>query len=360
MDCCTMNFRLNACPASQHLAGEQVRKETSITCLLQPSTPEQPHLCTNSTRRSMFTVSLCCILQAPGPGEMLNSSAAARQQSSQQPGAGEDSMSVDALYKLIGAAKSERQSTLSPEQQAHVSRVQQRQLKQAAEAEAATIGAWLAQPRQQRCAVAEDDDCSSGCMCSDASYRAVSGAEQPRGSAGAAADHLHDAVDVEDSGLAMQAEAGITRSQHAATQQKLCKQHMAKQQQAVAPDTEEAAAGAAKQQRRCKYTRQEAETVVASQGQQADGAMQRGSRASCSSAGGGSASTQSACASSGGSSAGGVAAAVDGRNAGQGQSSTGALLRARHSAILHVAMMKAAAAADSQAAGCVQPGLKQQ
>ncbi|WIA11450.1 hypothetical protein OEZ85_011567 [Tetradesmus obliquus] len=58
-------------------------------------------------------------LLALGAGDMLSSSATAQQESGQQPGAGEDTMSVDALYKLIGAAKSERQSTLSSEQQAH-------------------------------------------------------------------------------------------------------------------------------------------------------------------------------------------------------------------------------------------------
>jgi hypothetical protein len=84
------------------------------------------------------------------------------------------------------------------------------------------------------------------------------------------------------------------------------------------------------------------------QGKPADGAKQCGSRASCGSAGDDSAAVSGAGAN--GDSSGAVAA-LAAKGDRQGQGSNGAMLRARHSAILHVAMMKAAAAADSLAAG---------
>jgi hypothetical protein len=88
----------------------------------------------------------------------------------------------------------------------------------------------------------------------------------------------------------------------------------------------------------------EAWCAAQAQGKPADGAKQFGSRASCGSAGDDIASVAN-------SDSNGAAAAPAARGDRQGQGSNGAMLSARHSAILHVAMMKAAAAADSLAAG---------
>lgn len=350
-----VNSHTNACSAVHTWEVNTNARDQHPTFRTEPYTssasvharcvPDPANICTPSTREDNLIKKPRRALQALGAGDMLSSSATAQQESGQQPGAGEDTMSVDALYKLIGAAKGERQSTLSSEQQAHVSRVQQEQLKQAAAAEAATVGAWLAPPRQQRCAAAADDSCdSSSCMRPGASQQAVSDAEQP----GALEDAAADATGMEDDRWALQAATSNTCNAHVTAQAIIGKQHTAKQQKMCAFDAEEVA-GTTKQQGPGlrKDTWQEAESV-SSQRQSAGGAMQRSIRASCSSTGGASTTESIACTSSEGSGAPGVvAAAAAGRGTGQGQGSNGALLRARHSTILHVAMMKAAAAADS-------------
>jgi hypothetical protein len=272
-----------------------------------------------------------------------------QQESSQQQGAGDSSMSIDALYKLIGAMKTEQRSTLSTEQQAHVSRVQQQQLTQAAAAEAATIGAWLAPPRQMHCAAADDGSCSSGSMCSSVSQHAAAYAEQ---SAAAPIQLAPTAAkaDVEAGRLDLRAGVGSTPDHIAVAQPKKSQQCPSTQQDATASDEEEAVS-AAKRQGLRKDTWQTNEPAVPSHRLPANSKGGSISSSSAATAGGDSINAGNACSSSGGhSDPGDGAAAIAARSLGQGQGSKGALLRARHSAILHVAMMKAAAAADSLAA----------
>jgi hypothetical protein len=287
------------------------------------------------------SVALYAALQAPGTDGTPSSSASALQQhSSQQPGAGEDSISIDALYKLIGATKSERQSTLSSEQQAHVSKVQQQQLQQAAAAEAATIGTWLAPPHQQPNAGPEDGSGSTSSRRSAAPQQAVAVAVHPEAVAGAAAG-ANQAVcfAVQDDQPACQAAGCLAHDEQITTQRKLGKR-------ADAPSV------AAKLQGLCMDTQLHLEAPPAAQCQPVDGAKQRGSRASYNSADDDSTAVSGAGAS--GASSGAAAVLVRGDR--QGPGSNGAMLRARHSAILHVAMMKAAAAAGSLAAGPPQHG----
>jgi hypothetical protein len=282
-------------------------------------------------------------LQAPGTGCTSSSSASAQQShSSQQPVTDEDSISIDALYKLIGATKSEQQSTLSTEQQAHVSKVQQQQqLQQAAAAEAATIGTWLAPPHQQHRANPEDGGGSTSSKRSAAAQQAAAVAAQPGAAAGAAQDTSETACfAVQDDQLPLQSGASSGRGKQRITQRKLDK-------------CAEVLSVAGKLRGLCMDTLPDAGCDAQAQGQPADGAKQRGSRASCGSAGDDSSAINSAGANSGSSGAAAVLAARGERN---GQGGNGAILRARHSAILHVAMMKAAAAADSLAAASVQHG----
>lgn len=71
--------------------------------------------------------------------------ASATQQKGQQ-----GAVSIAALYKLIGAGTGDKPSALSQKQQLQLKRVQVHQLQQAAAAEAATVGAWLAPPHEHQ------------------------------------------------------------------------------------------------------------------------------------------------------------------------------------------------------------------
>jgi hypothetical protein len=61
----------------------------------------------------------------------------------------QDTVSVDALYKLIGQPHGQIQAKLKPSQVDQVRQLCNRQLQEAAAAEAATVGAWQQLPHQR-------------------------------------------------------------------------------------------------------------------------------------------------------------------------------------------------------------------